>query len=550
MISISFVICFLFLWWKSSYGYIFNDEPYILTLGDRLVKGDLLLIDEWRPAQMTGYLLYPFIRIYNFFNPSTKGFILVFRHLYVILWSSAVLFCYFRFKKFAAHRWVAAAAALYLWLFASLDQMTLSYNFFSLSGILICSALWMTSDKSISYFFIGIFYSIAVLACPYLAFLYFAYVVVYLLSLLKLSMPGKHSVDNCHTRRFLLISTGILISVFLFAAFFFLRGGSIPAAVKSFPYILSDNEYPAQSLGSRICGYIGVFCVDYRMFIIPSTLLITASLIDRKHQFQYFAAHAIWLLFALLILFLYYHLKLNYIMVPISLLGFQAMLSDKNPNHKLQMLFWFGILYSIVLFFSSNLRAMAVAMGLSISGFVSFLLIDSYLCSISPVQDCHHQNRKNIYMLMFICASQIIVESGRRYVFYYMDNSIWKLNTEITEGPAAGIFTTASRAQEYDEIFHDIQLIPSGSKVLLLSMEPWIYLCNDMKYATYSSWISGNADYYLKRLSSYYSIHPEKLPDYIYILQRDYDPAIDNNQLFQGLYNRTNIGISIIYSKK
>ena len=214
-IIVIFILCFSFLWWKSSYGYIFNDEPYIMTLGDRLVKGDLLLINEWKPTQLTGYLLYPFLRVYRLLHISTDGMILTFRHIYVLLWSTVIILCHRKMKQFAKSPWIAVTASLYLWLFSSLDQMNLSYNFFSLSGIMICVVLWMKPYGSTAFFLIGIFYSIAVLACPYLVVLYLIYVVVYSFKPIVRSELADHIFLK---RSFLYINLGIFLSVCIFIA--------------------------------------------------------------------------------------------------------------------------------------------------------------------------------------------------------------------------------------------------------------------------------------------------------------------------------------------
>lgn len=34
---------FIFMLSRAKYGYIYNDEPFILTLGHRFMKGDLIL---------------------------------------------------------------------------------------------------------------------------------------------------------------------------------------------------------------------------------------------------------------------------------------------------------------------------------------------------------------------------------------------------------------------------------------------------------------------------------------------------------------------------
>ena len=61
---ISFVLGAVFLLWKMQYGYIFNDEPFILSLGHRFLKGDKLFINEWNGTQLFSLINFPIINIW------------------------------------------------------------------------------------------------------------------------------------------------------------------------------------------------------------------------------------------------------------------------------------------------------------------------------------------------------------------------------------------------------------------------------------------------------------------------------------------------------
>ena len=58
------IIAFVLLLTRSRYGFSYNDEPFILSLAQRLYYGDSLFIDEWNFAQNVGTLLLPFYRLY------------------------------------------------------------------------------------------------------------------------------------------------------------------------------------------------------------------------------------------------------------------------------------------------------------------------------------------------------------------------------------------------------------------------------------------------------------------------------------------------------
>ena len=90
------IIAALFMLNRAKYGYIYNDEPFILTLSHRLIKGDVFLYDEWQPTQLTGFLNYPWMILFTATHNNTEGMILFFRYIYVILNFSSNL-CFSRF---------------------------------------------------------------------------------------------------------------------------------------------------------------------------------------------------------------------------------------------------------------------------------------------------------------------------------------------------------------------------------------------------------------------------------------------------------------------
>ncbi len=174
-----FILTAVFLFNRAKYGYIYNDEPFILTLSHRLVKGDVFMYDEWQPTQLTGFLNYPWMLLFTTTHSNTDGMILYFRHLYVILNTLALIFVYYRLSNYSKKNWITCGACLYLMLFSAMDIMTLSYNFYSLMGLTIFLTLIITGTSKRNAYIAGIFYSIATLASPYLAILFVLYYLGY-----------------------------------------------------------------------------------------------------------------------------------------------------------------------------------------------------------------------------------------------------------------------------------------------------------------------------------------------------------------------------------
>ena len=57
-----------------------------------------------------------------------------------------------------------------------------------------------------------------------------------------------------------------------------------------------------------------------------------------------------------------------------------------------------------------------------------------------------------------------------------------------------------------------------NGNILMLTSNTYCYLMvDDMPYGSFSAWISGENETALRRLEEYYSINPDKVPQYIYV---------------------------------
>ena len=54
----------IFLFWRAKFGFGYNDEAFVITLGERLFDGDALLYDEWHISQNFGVVMLPFFCFY------------------------------------------------------------------------------------------------------------------------------------------------------------------------------------------------------------------------------------------------------------------------------------------------------------------------------------------------------------------------------------------------------------------------------------------------------------------------------------------------------
>lgn len=527
------VIAALFMLNRAKYGYIYNDEPFILTLSHRLIKGDAFLYDEWQPTQLTGFLNYPWMILFTATHNNTDGMILFFRYVYVILNFVSLLFVYLRLSNYSKKPLITGAACLYLLLFSSMDILTVSYNFYSLTGLLLFITLCITGKSNIEYLFAGIFFSVATLASPYLAIVFVLYYLFFSLNHFVLKKDiSKNLIDITK-----MVLFGVILSVAVFICFLYGTGGNISKMLNTVSYIFTDVEYPSQSIFQLIYGYLYTWVNKFRTFGFMFAVFVMLSLIDKKHKTLWLEAHIIAFVILtprMIHIFLY---QFNYLIMQIGLLGLHALIIDEQRNNSYSLIAIAGVIFSFILYATSDLKQYAIANGMVLAGFASFFLIDDYLQK-------HENNIKLIKTLCILLVfAQIGTEVYERMTKYYLDRDINDNLYMIKESAAKGLYVDQEQYDIYMNIYKDINdNIPHQAKLLVLSQEPWIYLLNDSEYCTYSAWMTNNKEFRIKRLKEYYDLHPDKYPNYIYVLCEDFESEELQNEFPNFSLISTDIG--------
>ena len=527
------IIAALFMLNRAKYGYIYNDEPFILTLSHRLIKGDVFLYDEWQPTQLTGFLNYPWMILFTATHNNTEGMILFFRYIYVILNFASLLFVYLRLSNYSKKPLITGAACLYLLLFSSMDILTVSYNFYSLIGLLLFITLCITGKSNIEYLFAGIFFSVATLASPYLAIVFVLYYLFFSLNHFVLKKDiSKNLIDITK-----MVLFGVILSVVVFICFLYGTGGNISKMLNTVSYIFTDVEYPSQSIFQLIYGYLYTWVNKFRTFGFMFVVFVMLSLIDKKHKTLWLEAHIIAFVILtprMIHIFLY---QFNYLIMQIGLLGLHALIIDEQRNNSYSLIAIAGVIFSFILYATSDLKQYAIANGMILVGFASFFLIDDYLQK-------HENNTKLIKTLCILLVfAQIGTEVYERMTKYYLDRDINDNLYVIKESVAKGLYVDQEQYDTYMSICNDINVnIPHHAKLLVLSQEPWIYLMNDSEYCTYSAWMTNSKDFRIKRLKEYYTLHPDKYPKYIYVLCEDFESEELQNEFPNFSLISTDIG--------
>lgn len=525
LILITFGASFLF--WKAQYGYIFNDEPFVLTLGHRLLKGDILCVHEWNSAQLFSFFSAAIIKLYETLNISEIKLILFSRYIFAVWWITVSCVLYFRLRKYGL---ISLAVMLYFLLFAPLDVMSVSYTSVSVSCLCLFATYFLTKGNFLTDILAGIILALGGLASPYIIFIYLIYALsVVIVNATKFKRYPFASYKLFNLRVFINITIGASFVAVIFL--YYMWGIGLSNILEFFT---RKTAYKSTTFMYKAISIIKTLVIQYPIQTIFGMLLIVLSAVDKKkyeRRFIYFLIQTVfWGITIALIMLRLFSGTLNVIMLPITVLGLQAFILTKNKNIEVFLSLWVtGILFAIISNESSDTGIFAISMASTVSGIGSLLLISFFAKEF----ECEKSVIKRL--VTFGLAAIVCVQLGSQLITRglrtYWDAPLPKLNTKISVGVAKGIITTKEHALKYEEVYDDIMSIKQKAspdeKVLIASLFPSAYLDLDMNYATYSSWTyiknRNNFEGFIERLSQYYEENKEKLPQYIYVTNENAD---------------------------
>lgn len=545
----------LFSIWKCRYGFGGNDEAFYLDTPHRLTLGDALIKDEWNLSQLSSFLLLPFTWLYTTITGGTAGILLVARFAYILIHCIVSVFIYIRLRKFG---YTALAASVLFFVYTPYDIMALSYNTMGLDLVAVTGVLMATTSyqKKLPLIISGLTFAGAVLCNPYLLMAYVIFAGCMVINLIVKKLKKVNNIfagDYFSFKTFLWFTVGAGILAALFLAFFFTRA-DISHIQTNLPYMLSDPEHPGIPILTRLNFYFTTIWNAANLFnvsIIAYAVVLLAMIIDRKrrpHRVFYLTATCAIVLFAYCCLFeKLVDYNYNAIMFPFIYLGITSYILTENKNRNLLVcLFSLGIIYSFVLCLSSNQYFYITSMAMASTNIASFIFTGILIREIRAEK--YDENQKKVEMfafgsndkttsysyapkkifsaVAFVCTALVILCQGcmqltvkANHVFW--DYNVSYLNTQLTGGPADGIITNQANAKTYQSILSDINQLygnKKGENLLFLTAKTWTYLAaEDMNYATFSGWLSGENDTAVTRLNQYYTINPQKTPEYIYI---------------------------------
>ncbi len=536
---------------RAQYGFSFNDEPFIVTLAQRLYYGDSLYIDEWNFAQNAGVLLLPFYRLYVGLFHTTEGILIIFRGLYCACWvfSCTVLYSVLR-KKYPG----AIVAYLYLLLFSPLDQMTMSYTSIELMCILLICSLFFrqVEGKPLKCLPFTVIFSlltvIAVIASPYMGGVYGAYVVGCII--FYFCKPSENTKFFLKSALWSMVIAGAAFVLYVWR--FILNNYTIAEFFEKLP-----NMFATYSFGGTVSGrgdtLLTLVFSFWKWYIIVLGVM-GILLVFKKIRTTLWGRTAVFSVagfaFVVEIITLFGERgkspNLNLQMTPIAFLGVIAFLLLEKKKQKSSIVWIFGglgIAYSLISYVSSDTGLMALSMGLSVCGVGSILLIWQLVQELR--QSVQAQKRSDsadgaagksssiraaavLSMAVAIFVGQIFTQTYLKIDRHYMDRSVPELEGRIAEGPSRWIVTHVDLKYEYEDriaaldyLMENVDLEKKEEiRFLSLIFDPVLYVNVDLPIGCYSTWTHATSRAgelnRVKKMNRYYSVNPSKMPNVIF----------------------------------
>lgn len=533
------ILGIIFLALRAPYGYCFNDEPFIVTLGQRLSYGDSLIFDEWHVAQTVSPIIAIFYKIYVFLHGSTEGILLAFRYIYILIWisvCSSMLYFFLNNKyinQFFSERYLlkdlmSISVFFYLVLFSPLDYMTLSYTSMGLSSVLVITLLLFHIPKDnkthiIFWCFLGILVSLNVLCCPWMALFY---IVMFIFAILYFVIKGRHQGQVISS--YIILMIVVIAMMIIYCGLWIFYDNNISEFVPSLKMVFDDAGHTGNVIDKIFNGVIRLFKYSKKSsYIYLISLLILLAFNKNIIKARVFVIPFTIIGFVISVYTFstkYFSSGLNFQMINIIPFGFLSFFMLSNKPWKAFFVFGgTGSIYAIASQLSSDTQLMAISMALSVCGvgaiFFIFLLLGELLVNCSRISS---KCITGFVFAIVICIQigvQFITRIGRQY----WDSPPLSLNETITVGAARGLKTTKEKKESYEHQYNNLTAlinlahVSKDKQFVSFHFNPVLYLDSSLNYGTFSAWDYGYSDDELyHRYSNYYAINKSKKPEVVF----------------------------------
>lgn len=550
---LALAILLLLLIWRVPFGYDWTDESDYVALPYRLLTSDQPLVDTWEVHQLSALISVPLVWLYLLINQgSTDGILLFFRYSFIIVQFSVSVYTFFVLRRKYGNLSSVLAAGIFLsfthYAINSLYYNTYSLLFLLLSILLVFDTKGGKNLRMIRVGFSGLFFALSVQAQPY----------GLLAGIVWIGYWLSEKRNRQIKRDFLVWLGGIATVGFAFLLFVFLRSdvSQIPANVKG---MLSDPSYPQINYFVQIGKYLNAIRVIYRPVSYLAAAFLAYGIVafqmrDKKKQRACFLTGIITacvLMAAVVICAWSYDWdnvhRINMMAMGLALIAPGLFFLNGHKMDEASFLFLFGCALSIATQFGSNTRIYAASGMLILSSMAAMLMLFSSIrvfrthCVVTASENGEirkpHRNTAVLTIAgVLVCLLAISGLMSLRLITTYRDGPMTNLSVKITTGPAKGLITSAEEAGKYERLVAEIrENAPQTGNILVSNLFPDGYMLTDLVPAA-----PGEFNMSISFLSSYYSQHPERWPDYIFAIDESYGKtnalsASISEELVQGM---------------
>lgn len=509
------------------------DETFYIATAQRFLNGDILLVNDWHPAQMASVPLIPFLYIWRVINGNNSdGMLLYFRLIYLAIKGLVVLYTLHVTKKCKYHG-LAFVASLLLYCSSPLCVDVLSYNTMGFIAIFVLILNIIIDKKTVgNYILEGLLFTLIVFIQPYNLFLYITYVgIVIVIEIIRkmLRKKGKEiEVSSFFSLRGLLIVSVTAGMIAIIFCIYLLFSADIKDIIINIQYILNEPDHVKTEsfitiLKQGIVHDIDTFLKSYPIVTIINLLWIVVLIIGRKLKKNL----SIPTLFILILSLIYVAVvekgyPMNYMYMAFIWFSFEVIILAKKVPVTLYALLAMTFVYTFGYAMGSNMNILSSSAEMVAIAFIDIMMWEYVDCESKSIENIHYA----LFGVVIIIA----------LVVHFMWISSEKFNPsqynlKLEKGPLKGLYVTENLADTYNGVINDMDFLHVTHEDILMCGEtmPYAYLYTNAKVGIQELFFFS---FHSDRLMNYYELNPDKIPTVMYSIDTgDGDIKADKNYL-------------------
>ena len=542
-----------------------NDEMYYLSTIWRVFKGDAILVEEWFPAQqLCTFFLLPIYGFWYTVLHGNEGMLLAIRLTYLLFQAIIAVYGYLQIRN---REWFATIPVFLFVLTVPFNLNAFSYNTLAIAFmfILLISLANNREISKVKWVFLGVIVANLVLANPFTSLLYFLWGIVVIIALIiskikKIELPRELQMKN-----FIFMTIGVFIVFVLFVWFVFSRASYADIKV-NLPYILGNSEY-SEGVLVKSKKYFLQFWKYYKPIVITFAIVLLGVVVNPKRS-KFKVLYLLPMAVACIAMIIYYGFfgklfQINYIFAPVAFCGVIAYLITENKNKRL----FFGaylpsILYTFCVQLCTDTHMVGVSIATGLATGLTFYLLGICVFEEQKKQEENKNTNKEkitiiarrfaIGIFISLLAVQFVTSIYQRATFATYGQTVAKSTMKFDKGPAKGIYVSQEFADYFNAIYKelDIQDLTESESILVIGVEPWMYLYADSGCGSYTTWQITEND---ELLRPYFMKHPDKMPSLIYCVNYQKDTILNTSlgQYFlQKRYEPVQVETGVLFHAK